>query len=108
MKLLENLIIALPFVAVVAFKFSSINWVRRLSWVPALQFLLVASLALVDRQCEGDGFKLSWINCGNLFLDQNANALAGLLYVNLFSILALPPALAALAIAEIVTRKRKK
>lgn len=67
----------------------------------------MAVLVFVDGQCQGDGFKLSWVKCGNQFMDQFPNAAAAPLYVNMFLIFALPLAFVALVIAEVIVRKRK-
>ena len=107
MTLHELLFLAIPAAAIVAFRYSSVGWVKRLYWVPAVQFLLMAALILIDGKCQGDGFKLAWINCGNQFLDQYANAVAGMLYVNMLSILGIPLALVALAITEVILRQGK-
>lgn len=108
MTLSELLFLAIPAAAIVSFRYSSVNWVKRVSWVPAVQFFLMAALIFIDGQCQGDGFKLSWINCGNQFMDQYANAAAGLLYFNMFSILGIPLVFVALVIVEVITRRAKK
>lgn len=108
MTLYELLFLAVPTAAIVAFRYSSVSWIKRAFWVPTLQIILIAALIFIDGQCQGDGFKLSWINCSNQFLDQYANMIAGLLYVNMLSILALPAALVALAITEVIARKDRK
>lgn len=98
-------VLAMPAVAIVAFRCSSIAWVRRIWWIPLTQLFLMLALIFIDEQCEG-GFKFPWINCGYKFLDQYANSIAGLLVVNMMSIASLlPVALVALAITEVISRK---
>ncbi len=68
---------------------------------------LSISLSVIDNACEGDGFKLSWINCQPSVLNQFANTAAGILYINAFLVLLLAPALTILTVVEYVRWKSR-
>jgi hypothetical protein len=108
MTLPELLLLAIPAAAIVAFRYSSVGWVKGLYWVPAIQLLLLAALIFIDSQCQGNGFNMAWFSCGNRFLDQHANSIAGPLYVNMFLIAALPLGIMVLVVAEVILRKKRQ
>lgn len=67
-------------------RFSSFPVARKLVWLPGLMLVLLVAMMWIDSSCDGDGFKLSWIDCRYEFLSDYAQQFSMILWLNVFCI----------------------
>ncbi|WP_368188023.1 hypothetical protein [Aestuariibius sp. HNIBRBA575] len=99
-------LLALPIAAYFALRLTNVTALNRLRFIPLVQLGQIGALMWIDNSCDGDGFKLSWINCTVSAFEPHANAFSGLLYFNLLTVVALVPALGLLGLLEFMRARR--